>query len=36
MAPFIIAGIVCLLGSVIMLVIKRPMRTTPIPAMATA
>jgi len=36
MTPFIIAGIVCLLGSVIMLVIKRPMRAMPMPAMATA
>ena len=36
MAPFIIAGIVCLLGSVIMLVIKRPMRAAAVPAMATA
>ena len=36
MTPFIVAGVVCLLGSVIMLVIKRPMRTPPTPAIATA
>ena len=36
MVPFIIAGIVCLLGSVIMLAIRRPTRTTAMPAMARA
>ena len=36
MTPFIIAGVVCLLGSVIMLLIKRPMRAMTTPAMATA
>ena len=36
MVPFIIAGIVCLVGSVIMLAIRRPTRTTAMPAMARA
>ena len=36
MTPFIIAGVVCLLGSVIMLVIRRPTRTAMMPAMARA
>jgi MFS family permease len=36
MAPFLIAGIVCLLGAVIMMVIRRPKIPAPLPAMATA
>lgn len=36
MTPFIIAGVVCLLGSVIMLVIKRPTREIVMPAVAKA
>jgi MFS family permease len=36
MAPFIIAGVVCLLGAGIMLAIRRPKVPLPLPAMATA
>ena len=36
MAPFIIAGVVCLIGAGIMLVIRRPNVPVPLPAMATA
>ncbi len=36
MAPFIIAGVVCWLGAVIMLVIRRPTIPTPLHTMATA
>ncbi|MGB5630074.1 MAG: OFA family MFS transporter [Woeseiaceae bacterium] len=36
MAPFIIAGVVCWLGAVIMLVIKRPTIPTPLHTMAAA
>jgi OFA family oxalate/formate antiporter-like MFS transporter len=36
MAPFIIAGVVCWLGAVIMLVIRRPTIPTPLHTLATA
>ena len=36
MAPFVIAGVVCLLGAIIMTVIKRPKIPTPSQVMATA